>query len=795
MKASFRALAALSSIAGSLAVTNSSAPSNGTATAADSHAPILGDGTVQLGMATDAFNKAKAMVDQMTNAQKVKVITGQGVTSANVTWPGLVSKDGVAGINQNFFVSGFAEPNAATMTWNKTLYQLHSKALGEEFYGSGYNLIMGPVASPLGRDPLGGRSPEGFSPDPYLSGIMFGAATAGINSAGVIGVGRHYILNEQETNRMNGGYSANANDKTMSEVYVWPFADAVYNGLMGVMCGMNKVNDSFSCESDKGLNGYLKTNAGFPGLVMPDVNSQHTAFGSANGGLDRGSAGLWNAVTINKGLQDGDLTQDRLDDMAIRNIIGYYFVGLDDGLQPEAGSSMIDRGVRANHSQVIRAVGDEALILLKNDKSTGGGLPLNKPATVALFGAHAGPCMAGPNQGFSVGGTPSDIYQGHLATACGSGDASFSYLITPFEVLNTRIADEGGMIWWVLNNTYTPSDFSGFPGGGGPGGGGGGPGGGNANNSIIARQGPGGPGGGFGGGTGATPSIDAYSQNADVCLVFINSWSGEGADRSEMSNVDQDNLVTSVAENCNNTIVVGNFAGPRVLDAWIENENVRAVLYSGLLGQESGRAIADVLFGDVNPSGRLTHTIAKNASDYPTPTCETKQCNYTEGVYIDYRYFQQKDIEVRYPFGFGLSYTTFEYGEVSATVTNATALASKYPTGPITLGGPEGSFDEVISVSTTITNTGDVDGAEVAQLYISFPTEAAQPPRILRGFEKVNIPAGQSADVTISVRRRDVSHWDNIAQNWAIASGDYTLSIGASVEDIKGNATITITAS
>lgn len=682
------------------------------------------------------------------------------------------------------------------MTWNRTLYQAHSKAAAEEFYGSGYNLIMGPVASPLGRDPLGGRSPEGFSPDPYLAGIMFGEAIAGYSAAGVVGVGRHYILNEQETNRRNGGYSANANDKTMSEVYVWPFADAVYNGMMGVMCGMNKVNDSFSCESDKSINGYLKTNAGFPGLVMPDVNSQHTAFGSANGGLDRGSSGYWNLATITAGLNNGNLTMDRLNDMAIRNIIGYYFVGLDDGLQPATGSSMVDRGVRANHSQVIRQVGDQAMVLLKNDVSTGGGLPLNKPATVALFGAHAGPCMAGPNQGFSVGGTPSDIYQGHLATACGSGDASFSYLITPFEVINGRVADEGGMVWWVMNNTYTPTDFGGFPGGGGPGGGGGGgPGGGNLNSSIVARQGPGGPGGGFGGGTGSTPSIDAYSENADVCLVFMNSWSGEGADRSEMSNTDQDTLVKTVAENCNNTIVVGNFAGPRLLDQWIELENVRAVLYSGLLGQESGRAISDVLFGDVNPSGKLTHTIAKNASDYPVLTCETKQCNFSEGIYVDYRYFLEKDIEVRYPFGHGLSYTTFDYGAVSVTVTNQTALDSRYPGGALTLGGPEGSFDEVFTVDTTITNSGTVDGAEVAQLYISFPAEAAQPPRILRGFEKVFIAAGQSADVSISVRRRDVSHWDVVAQQWALASGEYTLSVGSSLEDIRGNATLTITAS
>lgn len=693
-------------------------------------------------------------------------------------------------------VSGFAEPMATTMTWNRDLFLAHSKALGEEFYGSGYNLIMGPVASPLGRDPYGGRAPEGYSPEPYLAGIMMGAAISGINSAGVVTVGRHFLLNEQETNRMNGGYSANADDKTINEMYLWPFADAVKNGLMGVMCGMNKVNDSFSCESDKLLNGYLKTNIGFPGLVLPDVASQHTALGSANAGLDLGSGGYWSELVMLEAIKAGTLSQDRLDDMAIRNIIGYYFVNLDNGKQPARGSSTENRNLRGNHSTIIRQVGREAIVLLKNENANGAGLPLNKPGTVALFGSHAGPCMAGPNQGFSVGGTPSDIYQGHLATACGSGDASLPYLITPYEVINSRVADEGGMVWWILNNTYTPSGFSGFPGGGGHGGGGGfpgGPGGGNNESVLLPRQGPGGPGGGgFNSGTGASPSIPNYAQNADACIVFINSWSGEGADRKELSNVDQDTLVNTVATTCNNTIVVGNFAGPRVLDAWIENANVKAVLYSGLLGQESGRAIGDVLFGDVNPSGKLTHIVARNASDYPTPTCQTKQCNFTEGVFIDYRWFQANDVPVRYPFGHGLSYTTFAYGDLKAEITNQTAVSSKYPTGVLSLGGETDLFDEVLSVKTTVQNSGTVDGAEVAQLYISFPEEAAQPLRVLRGFEKVNLTSGSTADVTFSVRRKDISYWDNVAQKFAIATGDYTLAVGSSSEDIRSNATITI---
>jgi beta-glucosidase len=333
----------------------------------------------------------------LTNEQKIRVIGGQSVVSGNTTWNGLVTGDGGAGDNMQFYVSAFSMPSATTMTWNKSLIEAQFRATGDEFYGMGVNLVNGPVVGPLGRDPYGGRLPEGFSPDPYLSGIALGLATSGMNGAGVITAARHYLLNEQETNRMRHSiavpnYSANTDDKTAQELYVWPYADAVQQGLMAVMCAMNRVNESQSCENAKIIQGYLKAQIGFPGLVLPDVASQFTPFGSANGGLDLGSSGIWNEATMLKGLEDGNLTQARLDDMAVRNMMGYYFVGQDNGLQPGRVGSTEYRSVRGNHSQVIRQVGREALVLLKNDNTNGRGLPLNKPRTMALFGSHAGPC-------------------------------------------------------------------------------------------------------------------------------------------------------------------------------------------------------------------------------------------------------------------------------------------------------------------------------------------------------------------------------------------------------------------
>ncbi|CAK3794324.1 beta-glucosidase D [Lecanosticta acicola] len=778
---------------------------------------LLSSGDVDLGVYQDSYVKAKAFVSKLTNAQKVSIITGSSITNASngTSWTAYGSKDGFAGINQYYFVSAFAMGQALAMTWNRDHMKDEAYAAGREFYLEGYNLINGPLSGALGRTPYGGRSGEGFTPDPYLNGIATAHAVKGMNSAGVVTVGRHFLLNEQETNRTSGTvstttspYSSNADDKTIHELYLWPFADAVNAGVGFIMCAMIQVNGTLSCENSE-LGNLLKAELGFPGAVMPDVNSQTTSYKSANANLDYGSSTYWTTSILNAGIANGSFTQARLDDMAVRNVLGYYYVGLDDGKQPEAGTPLDYRSVRGNHAKLIRTIGRDSLVLLKNSNSSSGfGLPLtklstslNRPIVISLFGAHAGPGIYGPNFAFGVTGTD-DPYQGHFATGGGSGQASMSTLVSPYEAIVARAREDGSMVRYILNDTYTSSSSSGMGMGGGGGmasmGGnstsaGGAPSGASSNSSMSGGGGGSSTGGiNFGSGTGLTPSFADYAADSDVCMVFINSASGEGADRTVLYHTSQDEMITTVASNCNNTIVVINTPGARLVDNWIENENITAVLYGSLLGQESGNAITDVLYGDVNPSGKLTYTIAKNESDYPVSICYTAQCNFTEGVHIDYRYFDAYNKSVRYPFGHGLSYTTFSYGDVALSTTNKTALASTYPTGRLTLGGKADLWDEVISVTSSVKNTGSLAGAEVAQLYVSYPAAAKQPPKQLRGFEKVTLEAGEEKSVTFSVRRRDLSYWDVVAQQWALASGEYTLSVGASSRDLKGSVTLTV---
>lgn len=749
------------------ALTNGIEAAGNTSTSTSTSSSLLSSGNLNLGAYQSAYEKAKTLVSSLNTTEKITVITGGSIDGV---WTALESKDGMSSVNQQYYVSSFPLDNALAMTWNRSLAYDQFLATGKEFYGVGYNLVNGPVSGPLGRTPWGGRGVESFSPDPYLSGIFTGEAISGQNAAGVVSTGRHFLLNEQETNRMGMGgsesYSANAGDKATHELYLWPFADAVKAGMGALMCGMNQVNGTYSCESSAILDRMLKTELGFPGLVLGDVGGQKTAYNAANAGLDYGSSQYWSDDIITAGLRNGSLTQARLDDMVIRNVIGYFYVGLDDGKQPSVAATTDDRHVRANHSKLIRQAGAESLVLLKNTPGTNSGLPLSEGGSVSIFGAHAGSGMAGPNHAFSIMGSDADTYQGHLTNPTGSGAGSAAYIISPQMALTMRQRESGGMLWWITNDTYSGSTSSGMGGAGAV--------------------------GGAGSGTSQSYSYANYASSSDACLVFLNAFSGEGADRGELYNSEQDAMVLEVASNCNNTIVVINTVGPRLVEKWIENDNVTAVLYGGLLGQESGFAITDVLYGDVNPSGKLTHTIAKNASAYPASICETTNCNFTEGVYIDYRWFDARNATPRYAFGHGLSYTTFAYGAVRAKITDAAALASKYPTGPLGLGGYADLFDEVVEVTTTLSNTGGVDGAEVAQLYVTFPPEAAQPVRVLRGFEKVQVAVGEDAQVSFSLRRRDLSYWDVRAQQWAVARGVYKFSVAASSVDIRGTATVKI---
>jgi beta-glucosidase len=275
------------------------------------------------------------------------------------------------------------------------------------------------------------------------------------------------------------------------------------------------------------------------------------------------------------------------------------------------------------------------------------------------------------------------------------------------------------------------------------------------------------------------PSVNAAS---DVCLVFINAIATEGWDRDGLHDDFSDGLVQNVARKCANTVVVIHAAGIRLVDQWIEHPNVTATVIAHLPGQDSGTALVKLLYGEAGFSGKLPYTLAKNETDYGSVLhpCEKSsdsdtnpQCDFSEGTYLDYRAFDAQHITPRFEFGFGLSYTTFNYTSMELT---REGLAASAPCNG------ENRWDLAATVTVSITNSGDREGEEVAQLYIGIPNS---PPRQLRGFEKVRLQPGEDAVLTFELDMRDFAVWDVVSQEWVVQEGEYLIFVGASSRDLR----------
>jgi beta-glucosidase len=590
----------------------------------------------------------------------------------------------------------------------------------------------------------------------------------------------------------------------MHELYLWPFQDAIHAGVGSVMCSYNRINGTYGCENSKTINGLLKGELNFPGFVVSDWVAQHSGQASANAGLDMAmpDSRYWGDNRL-ANMVDNGLNRTRLEDMATRIIATWYQFGQDNPDLPELGVGMpvdvtkphdyVDaRDPAAKASLFQQAV--EGHVLVKNIRDA---LPLRSPKVLSIFGYDAVSVWAmnpapeanvpgapdfwtqswqGVNvtddQAHQIGSnapveSPPGTYKGVLLVGGGSGSNVPAYISSPYDAIAQRAYDDGTEIW---------SDFA------------------SLDPSVVA--------------------------STSACLVFINAFSSEIFDRPNLADDVSDELVKNVASKCNNTIVVVHNVGVRLVDAFADNDNVTAIIYAHLPGQDAGRAVAQILYGDVSPSGRLPYTVAKDASDYgnllkpcQADSSDSPQCDFTEGVNIDYRHFLAQNITPRYEFGFGLTYTTFEYSglelNVNATATDGsiTGNAPVYANGttqnsksdPVIVGGLASLFESVGSIAATISNNGSVAAAEVAQLYLLIPNDnvtASNPDivntRALRGFQKVTVLPNNTTKVTFDLRRKDISRWDTQKQAWVIPSGEFGVYVGRSVLDTPLRSTFTL---
>ncbi|KAF2836614.1 glycoside hydrolase family 3 protein [Patellaria atrata CBS 101060] len=811
----------------------------------------------------DAYQRAQEFVAQLTLMEKVNLTTGIGWQAGKcfghvggvprLGMDGLCLQVSTHGVIQADHASVFPAGGTVAASWDRKLWYQRGYDVGTEHRLKGVDVLLGPVISPLGRSPAGGRNWEAFSPDPSLSGIAAAMTVRGMQDAGVISCPKHYLANEQEHFRtlpeafqfgynITNALSANVGDVAMHELYLWPFADAIRAGAGAVMCAHNQVNNSHSCQNSYTLNHLLKGELGFQGFILSDWVAQHSGVSAAVAGLDVSMPGdsyygtgdsFW-GTNMTIAVLNGTLPEWRLDDMATRIMASYYYVGRDtDDVTPNFNSwskatngyqfalAGLDYGtinqhidVREGHAKHIREAAARSTVMLKNN----GALPLTgRESNTVVIGEDAEDSSYGPNGCLFRG-----CNNGTLAIGWGSGTADFPFIISPLTAIQNEVRAYDGYISAITDNYAL---------------------------EAVARE--------------ATP--------AEVAIVFINANSGEGFISVDGNEGDRSNLtlwqggeelIKTVSSVCNNTIVVMHTVGAVMVDSFYDNPNVTAILWAGLPGEESGNSIADVLYGRINPGGKLPFTIAKSPEDYPTSIIYTPnngndapQQDFDEGVFIDYRAFDRDNIDPIYEFGFGMSYTTFTYSDLTIEkhdvapyqprtgmtqpapllrnesanpdmeeylypdgfrkipfhiypYLTSTDLAESYngsdygmtpaeflPEGiadaspqPVlpASGAPGGNpqlWDVLFTVRATITNTGDVDGEEIAQLYIS-PGGPDDPKVILRNFDRLAIAAGESAVFEGTITRRDLSNWDTAAQDWRISDYPKRVFVGASSRNL-----------
>ncbi|KAK7180072.1 hypothetical protein DPSP01_011184 [Paraphaeosphaeria sporulosa] len=651
-----------------------------------------------------SYSKAADMVRQMTLVEKVNITTGVGWSMGmcvgntgpvqRLKFPSLCLQDGPLGIRFADNITAFPAGITVGATWNKELMYLRGKAHGEEARLKGVNVLLGPAMGPLGRMPAGGRNWEGFGSDPVLQGVAAAQTIKGIQDAGVIATAKHFILNEQEHFRqawewgLPNAISSNIDDRALHEIYAWPFAESVKAGVGSVMCSYNQVNNSYACQNSKLMNGILKDELGFQGFVQSDWLAQRSGVAAALAGLDMSMPGdglkwadgdsLWGAQ-LTKAVLNGSVPIDRVDDMVTRIVAAWYQVGQDkwpedgpnfsswtndeigkiyEGSPSDDTKGVVNKFVNAQgegedfHGNLVRKVAAEGTVLLKNE---GHLLPLSRDGwqehekktdkyRVGIFGEDARLSRDGINSC-----PDQSCNDGTLASGWGSGAVDYPYLVDPLSALRKAFNNESVYVTDWPENTL--------------------------------------------------PKEKEIVEDQDLCIVFANAHGGEGylkwsdvhGDRNDLNlQKGGDKLIQDVAKDCGkgkgDVIVVIHAIGPVIMEKFISLPSVKAVVLANLPGQESGNALADVLFGDVNPSGRLPYTIAKKEEDYgpgsrikylPNPVEGlTPQQNFSEGLYIDYRHFDKYDIAPRYEFGYGLSYTTFH---LSSLLISSHGGRSPYP--------------------------------------------------------------------------------------------------------------------
>ena len=624
-------------------------------------------------------------------------------------------------------------------TWDKELSHLYGVSIGEEARYRKKDILLGPGIN-ICRTPLNGRNFEYMGEDPYLAGQMVVPYVKGVQEQGVAACVKHYAVNNQEFQRTQS--NSVVDDRTLYEIYLPAFKAAVVEGnAWSIMGSYNLYNGQFNCHNKKLLVDILKGEWGFDGVVVSDWGGCRDSEEAVLNGLDI-EMGTWtNGLTgaasdsyrnyhmadpYLKGLREGKYTTKELDDKC-RRILRLIF---RTSMRPEPNYG---RFVCPEHYQAAREISAAGVVLLKNDNNA---LPLNVPegGKILLVGENVVKKMV-------VGG--------------GSSNLKTAYEVNPLEGLQNAFGDKAEIVWarGYVGDTSTSYNMV------------------DTGQDLTDDRSP----------KELIAEAVELAKDADY-VIFVGGLNksahqdNESTDRLQITlPYGQEEVIRALAPVSKNLVVV-NISGSAVAMPWAGE--VDAIVQGWYGGTESGNALADVLTGKVNPSGRLPFTVPFRYEDGPIKTeaqypgikaegDEFWQTHYSEGVYVGYRWYSSKKIKVQFPFGHGLSYTTFAYSNAKADKAEMTA-------------------DQTLKVSVDVTNTGSVDGAEVVQLYINdVKSTIDRPVKELKNFEKVWLKAGETKTVTFEIDAEDLSYFDADKHEWVAEPGKFKALLGSSSEDVK----------
>jgi beta-glucosidase len=718
-----------------------------------------------LGVSYSAFCQSKAIylddtkpikervedaLSHMTLAEKIAMLHAQSKFSSpgvpRLGIPELWMTDGPHGIRPEVLWDEWSQANwsndsciafpaltCLAATWNKDMAFLYGTSIGEEARYRNKSVLLGPGVN-IYRTPLNGRNFEYMGEDPFLASKMVVPYIKGVQQNGVATCVKHFALNNQETER--GSINVNVDDRALYEIYLPAFKAAVQDGgTWAIMGSYNQYKNQHCCHNQYLLNDILRKEWGFEGVVISDWGGVHDTqqaiangldleFGSWTNGLSWGKSNAYDGYYLARPylemIQSGKVGTKELDEK-VRHILRLCFLTSMNKNRPFGSFGSPE------HALAGRQIAEEGIVLLQNKNNV---LPidLNKAKKVAVIGENAIKMM-------TVGG--------------GSSSLKAKYEVSPLDGIKKRIGSKAEVVFARGYVGEVGGNFDGVTTG----------------QNLVDKRSP----------EELTAEACNIAKTADY-VVFVGGLNKsekqdcEGADRTGLElPYNQDKLISELAK-VNKNLIVVNISGNAVAMPWVKE--VSAILQGWYLGTETGNALAAVLVGDVNPSGKLPFSFPVKLQDNAAHSLgefpgANGHVTYKEGIFVGYRWLDKQNIKPLFSFGHGLSYTTFEYGKVMADKKEMTA-------------------SDNISFTLNVKNTGKRDGEEVVQLYISdLKSSLPRPVKELKGFEKVSLKAGETKTVTLTIDKSALSYFDPEKHDWIAEPGDFEALIGSSSTDIK----------